>query len=524
MGQVMTYNQFVQNYANVYLPDGRPKYDQKVIKQLLAMGGTHFQVIPHYDEIQDVNRIYACPFARAVEGEALNPPEELGAPIFDSALSITRIHYLSDGKKEVRSSGSNVLGMTPLCFGINNDQYDRDLKTHAVYGMGIPRLIEGPDMGFQAMFNMSLDNLRLQNTVTLSYKSNDGKTAPDLDNLSFYSGMFLDGDVVANQWGKANISENTVFWEWLNNICVWITGINYQQLVGETSTTAFEFAQRIRMNNQRAEKRIRSLENGCLKRMATLLLSNVLSELTVEEWEDLSEDQAQAIADRLSDGEGTAEDYKDYVDGKPTKRRVHLYIPITDGSIKEDFGSSKKRKADPSGTDNTLVDNTEPNGTTYIPAVSEYLFPIEYIEQGLLPDCLVDGKRMLGDMKAQDVGMWKTYSDYIRQRYAETVGVPGMEDQVPDVDLKKLDMEFAKFASIEENKITKDTSKGSELQKQFQDAATELQDAISQPSNVQPSAVPPTPVPTAGPPGSQPQPGAVPNPPQSLQAAASGTL
>ena len=32
-----------------------------------------------------------------------------------------------------------------------------------------------------------------------------------------------------------------MFWDWLNNLCVWLTGINYQQLVGDTSQTAFEF-------------------------------------------------------------------------------------------------------------------------------------------------------------------------------------------------------------------------------------------------------------------------------------------
>ena len=525
--EILTYNQFVQNYANVYTLDGSPKYDQKVIRQLLGMGGTHFQVIPHYDEIQDVYRIYACPFSRAVEGEALNPPEdELGAPIFDKPLSISRIGYLKDGKKEIRSSGSNVLGLTPICFGLNNDQYDRDFRTHAVYGMGIPRLIEGPDMAFQAMFNMNLDNLRLQNTVTLNYKSNDGTSAADLDNMSFYSGAFLDGDVVASPWGQARIGDNSAYMEFLNNLCVWITGINYQQLVGDTSKTAFEFAQRIRMNNQRAEKRLRSLENGCLKRMATLLLSNILSELTVEEWEDLTEEQAEAIAGRIESGEATGEDYKDYENGKPTKRRVHFYIPVTDGSIKEDFSSSKKRKADANSTNNTLVDNTDPNGTTYIPAVAEYLYPTEYIEYGMLPDVIVDGKRMLGDMKAQDMEGYMKTGEYLRMRFTETVGIPGMEDQVPNVDMKKFDAEVLKFAGIEESRVSMDQSKGSQLQKEFADAAEELQETISQPPNVQAqqAGTLAPPAPTAGPQGPGSLTPAVPESQNPLQAAAAGTL
>lgn len=523
--EVLTYNQFVQNYANVYLYDGRPKYDQKVIKQLLGMAGTHFLVTPYYDEIQDIYRIYALPFSRAPEAEALNPPDgEIGAPIFDKPLSISRIAYEADGKREIRSSGSNVLGMTPLCFGINNDQYDRDLKTHAVYGMGIPRLIEGPDMAFQAMFNMTLDNLRLQNTVTLAYKSHDGKTAPDLDNLSFYSGMFLDGDVVASPWGQAHISENTVFWEWLNNLCVWITGINYQQLVGDTSKTAFEFAQRIRMNNQRAEKRLRGLENGCLKRMATLLLSNILSELTVEEWEDLTEEQAMVIAQRIESGDALASDYKDYSAGKPGKRRVHTFIPIKDGSIKEDFSTTKTRKLDYHTTDNTIVDNTDPTGPTYIPATQEYLYPTEYIEYGMIPDVIVDGKRMLGDMKAQDTETWKAYGEYLRQRLLETAPGTGLEDQAPNADMKKFDEEYGKFAGIEPDKIAADQSKGSKMQKEFSEAAEDLQDVISQQPNGPMAVTPPPPVPTTPAPGPGPQSPAIPGPPNALQGAAQGTI
>lgn len=519
--EILTYNQFVQNYGNVYLPDGQPKYDQKVIKQLLGMGSSHFQVLPHYDEIQDVYRIYALPFGTTPEAEAINPPEnEIGAPIFDKPLTIKRVK----GKDGMRSSGANVLGLTPLCFGINNDQYDRSFKTHAVYGMGIPRLIEGPEMAFEAMFNMTLDNLRLQNTVTLSYNPKDGKTGLDLDNLSFYSGMFVDGEVIATPWGQARVSDNSLFWEWLNNLCVWLTGINFQQLVGDTSKTAFEFAQRIRANNQRAEKRIRGLENGCLKRMATLLLSNVLSELTVEEWEDLTEEQAQAIADRLSSGEAAGEDYKDYVDGKPTKRRVHMYIPIEGKKLREDFSTTKKRKLDYNSTENTLIEDPNMEGeVSYVPAVEQYLYPLEYIESGMLPDVLVDGKRMLGDLKAQDTANMKMVSDHFRTRLAESA-VPGMEDQRPNVDMKKIDAEMLKFAGIEEKKVQKEDSDGSGLLKYARETLKDLESLSEQPPHV---PITPTGAVPAAPPqsqGPQPESGAVPQPENALQATAAGTL
>ena len=513
--ETLTYNQAVQNYGNVITPDGKPKYDQKVLKQLFAMRPSHFQLTHLFDEIGDVFRIYMCPFGSQVEGQPVSVPEELGAPIFDKSLSINRIAYLNGSQKEIRSSGSNVLGMTPLCFGINNDQYDHNLKTHAIYGMGIPRMIEGPEMAFEAMFNMTLDNLRLQNTVTLSYKGNN---FPDLDNMSFYSGMFLDGEVVATPWGQARLGDNSMFWEWLNNLCVWLTGINFQQLVGDTSKTAFEFAQRIRANNQRAESRLRGLENGCLKRMATLLLSNILSEMTVEEWEDLTEEQAKAIVKRIESGDELASDYGEYVDGKPTKRRVMGYIQVPDGKLKEDFTAGKTRKADYGSTENTLVSNPKPAGPTYIPMVGEYLYPTEYIEYGLLPDVIVDGKRMLGDMKAQDIDMWKQYGDYLRGRLQESVNMP---DQMPNVDMKKYDAEFARFIGIEDGRIMKEETTGSDIQDAFKEVIESLD---SPPPNAQPSGPIPPAVPSAQGLGPANQPPSVPEPSNALTDTAQGTL
>lgn len=517
----ITRSQFVQNYMNVKLPNGKPKY-KNLDKVPVA---SHYRIEHCYDELQDAYRIYALPYGTTPEGAFEEAPEnELGMPIFDKPLCIYRTKKTIDGKEVTISNGANVPGMVPLCFGNFNDQLDADFKTHAVYGMGIPQLIDGPEAVMQAMFNMTVDNMRLKNTVVIGYEGSDGKSAMDLDNLMYYSGQFVDGKINPQSMGIADITSNQVMWEWLNNICIWVTGINFQQLGGDTSKTAFEFAQRIRANNQRAEKRIRSLENGPLKRAGMLLLSNALSEMTVEEWDDLSEGQVEEIAAKIESNDATAEDYQ-FEGGKPVRKRMMMDIPVEGHKFREDFkGKNKKRSLDYNSTDNTLIEDKDlPGEVSFVPAHEKYLLPSGDIESILRFGVRVDGKSMLGDQKAQDIQMYdKLLTGGVN---LVTAGL------APNLDLEKIYLQEADFMGIDRRKITKDQDDASPLITEGQKAVEELQATLTQPSNVQPvqagmpAASAPVPSPQApvpaGPPAPSSQAG---GPPAALAATASGTL
>jgi hypothetical protein len=497
----ITWNKFVEMFGRAFVTDAngkrKPKY--KNIDQIPKR--THVKVTICQDEIQDVYRIYVLPYHGVVEGETMVVPTfDLGIPIFDKPLSINRVA----DQNTIHETGVNVPGMTTMCFAPNVDIYDLSGKTHAVYGMGIPYLIEGPDQIMQAFSNMHVDNWRLANTVALSYKPYDGTSFLDLDNEPFYSGHVINGEMVATPFGQVRTNDFGQAMEWLNQLCVWITGINFQQLNPEnTPKTAFQFAQQIRMNNQRAQTRIRTLENGCLKRMGTLLLSNILSELTVEEWEELTEDQVENIAKQIDNEDTPAEDYK-FESGKPTHRRVHVNIPVEGRKLRESFKKTKKRKldynADLTKEPNTLIEDKSMEGnTSYVPATKEYLYPAGYIEYGLLPDVLVDGKTMLGDQKAQDMQgaqqLWQ-------------MGIMAAQ-LLPDIDFQKQYDASAKIAGFDPKDFKKDEDKGSELMQAGQQAQDNLMNQLAGP--LQQGAQAPQ-MPQGGP--QQVQPPAMPQVPQ----------
>ncbi len=341
------------------------------------------------NEYENIHRVYCLPYG--VMSEAYMEPQpqwyELGIPVYDRALT-----------------DLNPLGMCPMSFGIFNDQLTPDYKLHSLYGMGIPQLIEGMEMIMEGLFNMTIDNLRYKNTVPVGYQPYQGQTDyPDLDNIILESGRVYPGTFSAQSIGMADIQSNQALWEWINNLCIWITGYNFQQLGGDTSKTAYEFAQRLRANSQRAASRLTSLENGPLKRSWTLLLANSLQQITKEEWQEVTNTQAKDIAELLGSGSTAINDYT-FENGQVKQKKFVEYFPVQDYQIRETFTKSKKRKLDTNATDdsNTISFVEKKGESSLVAAVPEHLFPSGQIAQMLAFTVDVVSKTMLGDMKIQD--------------------------------------------------------------------------------------------------------------------------
>lgn len=400
--RIITWNQFAQDYGRAVLADGTKKYKNldKVAK------GSHVCIFEYQDEIRDVLRLYASSFGNESDGFAKSPHlDDFGIMIFDKSLKIHEINV--DGVIS-RCEGLNAQGMCNMRWGTYFDAYDRNWSgQHSVYGMGLPERIEGEDMILQTMFNMHIDNTRWANTFALNYKGNSADSYIDLDANRLYGGELIDGEITPMPLGASRSNDFQALKNVLDESVIPATGINHQQMTGDTSKTLGEFALRIKMANRSAQQRLTGLEDEVFKPIGAMVLSGALTELTVDEYEDMTEQQVESAKENIKNGMSTIDDYKD-LNGEKPQRKNKTYIKIPGVKMREDFSSNKRRTLDYNGVNNTLVyDDTMEESDSFIPLEKEYVYPMEYIETGILPDVTVDSRSMLADEKVQRVQDYK---------------------------------------------------------------------------------------------------------------------
>jgi hypothetical protein len=364
--------------------------------------------------------------------------------------------------------------------------YDKNYTGHhSAYGMGLPQRLEGEDIALQTIFNQNLDNSRWAGTVALNYKGNQADSYMDLDANRLYGGELIDGEITPMPLGIQRVNDYSAMKDSIEQDNIVASGINFKQIVGDTSKTAYEFAQRIKQSTRSSEQRLQRLENEVFSPMGSLLLANALTTLTVNEYEDMTEDGVAAAKAAIKTGVKTAYDYEDLTGQKPRRRKIN-WLPMKGEKIKETFVRTKKRKldynADVLNDPNTLVHDSSMNvETSWVPIVQEYVYPLEYIEQGLMPDCIVDSKRMLGDMKAQDVQNWQSAANFIMQL---------VQLGYKNIDLDKMVSEALEFAEIDPKTIIKtDTGSSANM-----DMADQLVQQMSQSSPQSPNAQPTQPI------------------------------
>ncbi len=455
--EILSWNQFVQKYGRCLDADGNCKY--KHIDEIPK--GSHVKVTVYQDEIRDVLRLYALSYGNKNDGESDTPPEGLGIPIFDRPL---KIHDLKDAKgKIIRSLGLNIPGMCSLVFLPYADKLNSDFETHDIYGMGLPEHMEGMDTFMQTAFNMTVDNWRLGNTVLLNYKSPDG-TVPDFDANTYYGGEYVNTEVTSTTLGQDRTVNFDQMYEVIQKLTIPATGININQIAGDTSKTAFEFAQRIEANNKRSEMRLKEWENGPLKRLGTLLLSASISELTVHDLENIREEDGAKILKDIEKGRATRDDFE-FEGGKPVARKNRFYVDMK--GIKENFTKKRtSRMLSVDSTENTLVNDTKnPEAIHKIPVTEEYVVPDWYVDSGVLFDTRVDSKRMITNKKIHD-------SQALQAVINNILTVAQLDPSVlKNIDFTKLIEQSLRLADMESKDIIKD---------QNQDEAAQLLDKIKQ--------------------------------------------
>lgn len=495
--EILTWNQFVQKYGRSG-PDGKPRY--KNIDQLTL--GSHVKVTIYQDEIRDVYRIYALTYGSKNDGMAEAPPEGLGVPIFDRPLKIHDI-YDKRGILE-RSIGLNIPGMCNLVFLPYADKLTQDYQEHAIYGMGLPEHMEGLDTFMQTAFNMTVDNWRMGNTVVLDIESRDG-TIPDFDSNAYYGGEFINAKVNAQPLGKSNTVDFDNMYEVIQKLSIPGTGININQIAGDTSKTAFEFAQRIEANNKRSEMRLKDWEQGPLKRLGTLLLSASISELTVHDLENIREGDAEKVLADINKGRATRDDFE-FKDGKPVKRKTYTYIDMK--GMKESFTPKRKsRRLNADSTENTLVkDRKNPEATHKIPVTEEYVMPDWYVESGILFDTKVDSKRMITNKKIRDTQSIQTILNDILLAAQLDPSITQKLDLLKfiETDIDMADMESKGFVKDDEQSETGKLLKQIAAAKQSVLSSNDPNAQAAQGMAVPPNAGQPAPVPAGGAPNQNP--------------------
>lgn len=446
--ELLSWNQFVQKYGRCLDDKGKCKY--KNIEMIPK--GSHVKITVYQDEIRDVYRIYALSYGSKSDGDAETAPAGLGLPIFDRPL---KIHDIYNPKGDLlRSMGLNIPGMCSLVFLPYADKLTENLEEHCIYGMGLPEHMEGLDTFMQTAFNMTVDNWRLGNTVVLDYKSNDG-TVPDFDANSYYGGEFVNAEVKAQTLGRDMTINFDNMYETIQKVTIPATGININQIAGDTSKTAFEFAQRIEANNKRSEMRLKEWEQGPLKRLGTLLLSASISELTVHDLESVREQDSKKILADIDKGRATRDDFE-FKGGKPVKRKTRYYIDMK--GMKESFTPTRKsRKLSADSTENTLVkDKKNPEAINKIPVTEEYVMPDWYVESGILFDTRVDSKRMITNKKIRDT---QSLQSVIQNVISAAQVDPSVID---NVDFTKIVEASLKLADMETEDIMKSQNQSEE--------------------------------------------------------------
>ena len=488
--RTITWNQFAQEFGR----------GGEYINLDLIGKGSHVTLFYYQDELRDIYRIYTKSHGTESDGQVktpADPSKELGTLIFDSSL---KIHEKKKNDLVLTSTGLNITGSCSLRWGTLFDAYDKNWEgNHRVYGMGLPERIEGEDTVMQTIFNINLDNYRWANSVALNYKGNNPESYLDVDANRLYGAELIDGEITPQPLGISRIGDFQGMREIIDGQTIPSTGINHQQMVGDTSKTAFEFAQRIRMGNRSAEQRLSRLEHEVFKPIGTQLLSNSLTVLTTKEFEAMTEEQITSSRESVKNGKKPKTDFREL--STPTaEKRVMNYIPIKGEKIREDFSVTKSRKLDyNAGFDdtgrskNTLIfDKDMTVEVSYIPMVEEYVYPYEYVESGLLPDVIVDSKRMLGDMKAQDVQNFKAATDFLLQL---------MQMGYANLDLDKVATAVLEFADIDPKTLVKTDEGGSEAKEQLKSMLEEMQNLQNPPPPNEVSTQVPT-VPNVGTPDS----------------------
>ncbi len=450
-----SYNVFVQEFSNVYLPNGSPKY---INCNHVAPGADCFfttegntkyepmdhngvSVITFQDPVRDIYRMYAN-----------------GVLIFDQPLHVY-----------------NRIQKTTLSIATNNHKYDQNLRVTSPYGYGESHLLQGLDALYQAIGNLNIDNYKLANTNLISIRNSGGVTAIDED-FDYLSGVRVEGDVIVSPMGTVRLGEFQGFKDMIDQWAKWTTKVSFDQLLAENkSKTAFELQQQIRAASQGTQYKMTKLAAGAFRKHSLNRLSFILSDMTVEEYMDLEESEIPEVMELLKNNKAPKEDYE-YEDGLPKRRVMREKIMVKNRNIKENYVKGER-------SIDELQDLGPAKFDSEVTVTGKTFWPLEYIESGAVPDIEVEVD--LGTERELRFQKMQYLSNYGRQRITESAMNPDTEELKTKFDAQKIDEELVRsIEGVSKDAVMTSETADEEIEK-VDETMRDLKKLSSPPLNAQ---------------------------------------
>jgi hypothetical protein len=150
---------------------------------------------------------------------------------------------------------------------------------------------------------------------------------------------------------------------------------------------------------------------------------------------------------------------------------VRFYIDVK--GKRERFTKKRgSRKFSVDSTENTLVDDKNPEVVNKIPVTDQYVMPDWYVESGILFDTKVDSKRMITNKKIRDTQAMQS----VINNFLTLLQVDPQLGQM--VDVSKLFEKIMKFADMDAEDIMKNLT-GSQEEKLLQKIADSKNAALT---------------------------------------------
>lgn len=408
-------------------------------------------VIEHYqNEIKDVYRIYAN-----------------GVLIWDVSLS------------EIHKHGKITLTLVP-----NHHKYDRNGKTHALYGAGDPELLLDLDDLVNAATNMFIDNYKRKNSYIIGIEG----AGIDIDEQDFIGGEVVKGKVNIQSLGAADLPEWQAFKETVEEWAIQMAKKNWKTLQGDASKTAYEMQQKLRNANMGMSYQIKKMEAGGLLEHMRKRISDIMQYMTEEEWMDIADEEEAGRISEMMGNELAAEDIRlDPKTRKPLQVRFQEKFRTRGKVYEEEFVKGKR-------TIESLSELPEHKGEDgMVTAAPEYLQTREFTLWGGVPDIYVVGKTMLGEDKFTELGRLERFIQIMF----------GLMQVKPDlkVNLDKILEKALETLELKKNEIM-DVDNITDEEQEEDDMIDQMQQFIKSPNaNAQPvpqEAIPSVGVPTGG--------------------------